>query len=84
MNTLSLSRCRNVAVLCTAIILVGSGAAWGAPSTLNALTSHDASSGLRAALSQGIDTAVSQLGVPNGFLNDAKVAIPVPPTSTTT
>jgi len=46
---------------------------------LDALTSHDASSGLRAALSQGVDTAVSQLGVPNGFLNDPKVAIPLPP-----
>ncbi|HWW78437.1 MAG TPA: DUF4197 domain-containing protein [Steroidobacteraceae bacterium] len=43
------------------------------------MTSHDASSGLRAALSQGIDTAVSQLGAPNGFLNDPKVAIPLPP-----
>src|SRR3984893_10476345 len=79
MSTLPLSRCRNVTVLCAATIFVGSGAAWGAPSTLDALTSHDASSGLRAALSQGIDTAVSQLGVPNGFLNDPKVAIPLPP-----
>jgi hypothetical protein len=79
MSTLPFSRCRNVAALCTAALFVGSGAAWGAPSTLDALTSHDASSGLRAALSQGIDTAVSQLGVPNGFLNDPKVAIPLPP-----
>jgi hypothetical protein len=78
MNALPSSRRRAVAVLCAATIFMGSSV-WGAPSTLDALTSHDASSGLRAALSQGIDTAVSQLGVPNGFLNDPKVAIPLPP-----
>ena len=46
---------------------------------LDALTSKDASSGLTTALSQGIDTAVAQLGAKNGFLNDPKVAIPLPP-----
>jgi hypothetical protein len=46
---------------------------------LDALTSKDASSGLRAALSQGIDRAVRQLGAPDGFLKDPKVAIPLPP-----
>jgi hypothetical protein len=45
---------------------------------LDALTSRDAAGGLRAALSQGIDVAVSQLGATNGFLNDPKVAIPLP------
>jgi hypothetical protein len=50
-----------------------------ASSLLDSLTSKDASGGLRAALSQGIDTAVSQLGATNGFLNDPKVAIPLPP-----
>jgi hypothetical protein len=46
---------------------------------LDSLTSKDASGGLKAALSQGIDTAVTQLGKTNGFLNDPKVAIPLPP-----
>jgi len=46
---------------------------------LDALTNKDASGGLRAALSQGIDTAVAQLGAENGFLNDPRVAIPLPP-----
>lgn len=46
---------------------------------LDALTSRDASGGLRAALSQGIDTAVAQLGARDGFLNDPKVSIPLPP-----
>ena len=50
-----------------------------AQSALDALTSKDATGGLRAALSQGIDIAVSQLGAQNGFLNDPKVAIPLPP-----
>ena len=48
--------------------------------TLDALTSKDAAGGLRAALSQGIGNAVTQLGANNGFLNDPKVAIPLPPT----
>jgi hypothetical protein len=47
--------------------------------SLDSLTSKDASSGLRAALSQGVDIAVAQLGAPNGFLNDPKVTIPLPP-----
>ncbi len=47
-------------------------------SGLDTLTSKDAAGGLRAALSQGIGTAVSQLGANNGFLNDPKVAIPLP------
>jgi hypothetical protein len=50
-----------------------------ASSLLDSLTSKDASGGLQAALSQGIDKAVSQLGATNGFLNDPKVAIPLPP-----
>jgi uncharacterized protein DUF4197 len=45
---------------------------------LQALSSHDAAGGLKAALSKGIGTAVSQLGAKNGFLNDPKVAIPLP------
>ncbi|MGL1525985.1 DUF4197 family protein, partial [Vibrio parahaemolyticus] len=39
----------------------------------------DAASGLRAALSQGVDKAIGLLGAPNGFLGNAKYAIPLPP-----
>jgi hypothetical protein len=46
---------------------------------LQALSSQDAAGGLKAALSKGIGTAVTQLGAKNGFLNDPKVAIPLPP-----
>lgn len=49
-----------------------------ATSALDALSSKDTSNGLRAALSQGIDLAVAQLGKPDGFLKDPKVAIPLP------
>jgi hypothetical protein len=62
------------------LAVIGSiGAQVALGGALDALTNKDASSGLRAALSQGIDTAVAQLGAPNGFLKDPKVAIPLPP-----
>ena len=51
-----------------------------ASAQLGALSSKDAAGGLRAALSQGIGKAVTQLGADNGFLDDPKVAIPLPPT----
>lgn len=59
---------------------VAGAVAFAAGSLLDSLTSKDASNGLRAALSQGIDTAVAQLGATNGFLKDPKVTIPLPPT----
>lgn len=64
-----------VMVLVLAVVPAGfAGAA-----ALDALSSADAAGGLRAALSQGVGTAVAQLGATNGFLNDPKVAIPLPP-----
>jgi hypothetical protein len=65
----------------SALVLCALGAGLGAPAAaqLAALSSRDAAGGLRAALSQGIGTAVAQLGANNGFLNDPKVAIPLPP-----
>ena len=63
-----------------ALLLVMTASATIATSaTLDTLTSKDAASGLRAALSQGVDVAVAQLGAQGGFLNDPKVAIPLPP-----
>jgi len=47
--------------------------------SLDTLSSKDAAGGLRAALSQGVDTAVAQLGAPDGFLKDPRVTIPLPP-----
>ncbi len=64
-----------VMVLVLAVVPAGfAGAA-----ALDALSSKDAAGGLRAALSQGVGNAVAQLGANNGFLNDPKVAIPLPP-----
>lgn len=46
---------------------------------LNALSSSDASAGLKKALGQGIESAVSKLGVAGGFSNNPSVKIPLPP-----
>jgi Protein of unknown function (DUF4197) len=76
MIRISLRRC---AVCFAALTLCPLGIALAASAALDALTPGEASGGLRAALSKGIDTAVAQLGAKNGFLNDPKVAIPLPP-----
>ncbi|MGB6605367.1 MAG: DUF4197 domain-containing protein [Steroidobacteraceae bacterium] len=70
-------RLRAAPVVLGALLWAGGAAA--DPAALAALSSQDAAGGLHAALSQGIDTAVAQLGKPGGFLNDPKVAIPLPP-----
>ncbi len=71
---------RNRALIAASLLFGCIGFATSAtPVSLDALSSKDAASGLRAALSQGVDLAVTQLGKPGGFLNDPKVAIPLPP-----
>jgi hypothetical protein len=65
-------------LLLAALTLSALGPALAASAALDALSSKDAAGGLRAALSKGIDVAVAQLGAQNGFLNDPKVAIPLP------
>jgi len=64
--------------LLAALALSSLGSAFAASAALDALSSRDAAGGLRAALSKGIDVAVAQLGTNNGFLNDSRVAIPLP------
>jgi len=46
---------------------------------LSAITNSDASAGLKKALDQGINSAVSKLGVADGFLKNPTVKIPLPP-----
>src|SRR5437879_11292804 len=58
---------------CTAL-----GGSLAGAAGVDALSSKEAAGGLRAALSKGIVVAVAQLGANNGFLNDPKVAIPLP------
>lgn len=45
---------------------------------LTALSNQDATNGLRQALAQGAEVAVSQLGKRNGYYNNPKVRIPLP------
>lgn len=45
---------------------------------LSQLSTKDANSGLKAALEQGANAAISKLGVADGFLNNDKVKIPLP------
>jgi Protein of unknown function (DUF4197) len=54
------------------------GTASAASAAFDALTAKEAAGGLHDALAKGIDVAVTQLGAKNGFLNDPKVAIPLP------
>jgi Protein of unknown function (DUF4197) len=69
--------CQRLALI-TVLMLSSAGTALADTAALDALSSKDAAGGLRAALSKGVDVAVSQLGANNGFLNDPKVAIPLP------
>jgi Protein of unknown function (DUF4197) len=69
---------RTVVWLCVALAGVAAPRP-GCAAGLDDLSSKDASNGLRAALGQGIDKAVAQLGAPDGFLANPKVAIPLPP-----
>ncbi len=49
-----------------------------AAASLDTVSSKDASAGLRAALSQGVDKAIGMLGAANGFLGNPKYTIPLP------
>jgi Protein of unknown function (DUF4197) len=46
---------------------------------LGTVSNTDASAGLKKALDQGIDRAVGELGVPDGFLKNPRVRIDLPP-----
>lgn len=46
---------------------------------LSSISNTDATSGLKQALMDGSAAAVAQLGAQNGFLNNPKVKIPLPP-----
>jgi hypothetical protein len=68
---------RRLALLCLLLLLSAPFAASGG--SIDAISSKDASAGVRAAISQSIDKAIATLGAPNGFLGNAKYAIPLPP-----
>jgi Protein of unknown function (DUF4197) len=59
----------------TGALLIGATAQAGA---LDAITSKDASAGIKEALTKGAEYAVESLGKENGFLGNAQVKIPLP------
>lgn len=61
----------------TAALLI-SASALAQAAGLDAITPKDASAGLKEALTQGADFAVSSLGRDNGFLGNNAVKIPLP------
>lgn len=48
-------------------------------SSVDALSGAEINGGLKEALTRGADAAVAQLGQKNGFLGDARLKIPLPP-----
>ena len=67
-------RCR----LAASFGLLLSASVVAAAASLDTVSSKDASAGLRAAISQGVDKAIGMLGAPNGFLGNPKYTIPLP------
>jgi hypothetical protein len=59
------------------LLMLACSAAWSW--SLSDLTNKDASGGLKQALEQGANQAVSTLGKKDGFLLDKRVKIPLPP-----
>jgi Protein of unknown function (DUF4197) len=67
-------RCQLVA----SYVLILSTPLIAAAAAIDTVSSKDASAGLRAAISQGVDKAIGMLGAPNGFLGNPKYTIPLP------
>jgi hypothetical protein len=55
------------------------GTTTGATAGLAALSQNDVASGLKEALSKGVNHAIANLGKEGGFLNNVDVKIPMPP-----
>lgn len=60
------------------VLLLGLAASLAQAGALDAISSGDASAGVKEALSKGADYAVSSLGRNGGFLGNDKVKIPLP------
>ena len=50
----------------------------GDSAAVDALSTTEVNSGLKTALTQGVDAAVSNLGIANGFFGNSEVKIPLP------
>jgi hypothetical protein len=66
---------RGILVFFACFVISVSGFAAG----LERFSNADAASGLKQALTEGSAAAVAKLGVENGYLNNPKVKIPLPP-----
>jgi len=66
-----------VALSCGVCLLIATETR-AAAGALEALSSRDAAAGLKSALTQSAAKAVQQLGATGGFLQDARVTIPLP------
>lgn len=64
------------ATMATGLVLVTYRQAWAL--TLSDLTNTEATTGLKTALEKSATAAIALLGKPDGFLNNAKVKIPLP------
>src|ERR1700737_2377938 len=64
--------------LAASCVLLLSASLITSAASLDTVSSKDASAGLRAAISQGVDKAIGMLGAPNGFLGNPKYTIPLP------
>ena len=62
------------------VLFFASAATLAQAAGLDAISSADASAGLKEALAKGAEFAVGTLGKQNGFLGNAKVKIPLPGT----
>jgi hypothetical protein len=67
-------------ILAASCIVIGGAATPATAASIDTVSSKDASAGLRAAISQGVDKAIGMLGAPDGFLGNPKYTIPLPST----
>lgn len=73
--SIAIKNCLRIVLLGVALGITVVLPAWA---DLASLSSKDATSGLKEALTRGAEFAVAQLGKPDGFLGNAKVKIPLP------
>ncbi|MEC3879468.1 DUF4197 domain-containing protein [Parapedobacter sp. 10938] len=85
LKTLSLASCLLLFTQCDTLSQLSTGSGSGGSSTSNSSSSsssvsaNEAASGIKQALSQGLDRSIKSLSVTDGFLGNAAVKILMPP-----
>lgn len=77
MDIVNLAR-RTALLRCGALLAVSGASLPAYALSLSDLTNADASSGIKAALTQGAQVAIAQLGQQGGFFNNPQLRIPLP------